>query len=302
MAKAYTSWIIDAPVQRVWEVVRDFNGLPKWNPGIAECEIEDGFPSDLVGCVRSLKLADGSPGRERLLALDDRRHHLMYNFELPPLPLENYIGQIDLKSLSDGGETLAIWQSTYDERPEDQGRFKNILENDVFAAGFRSLSAKLAGEAISTKAALGQVWTPGKIYQTAIIDAPIADAWRVVRGFAGVGEWYSDLLGDIPVFGRKGQVGEQRTFTLGGALQATETLISLSDHGYRLEYSVRHGSSAFLDYEGAVELHPVTMDDTALLIWTLDWRGTDVTPDATLHTVALRHALAILKNRIVADS
>src|SRR5690606_28242645 len=46
MAKAYASTIVDAPVEAVWDIVRDFNGLPDWIPGVATSEIEDGLDSD----------------------------------------------------------------------------------------------------------------------------------------------------------------------------------------------------------------------------------------------------------------
>ncbi|HVL73621.1 MAG TPA: SRPBCC family protein, partial [Beijerinckiaceae bacterium] len=46
MAKAYASAIVDAPVETVWALVRDFNGLPTWHPAIARSEIEDGLDSD----------------------------------------------------------------------------------------------------------------------------------------------------------------------------------------------------------------------------------------------------------------
>jgi hypothetical protein len=73
MAKAYASTIIDAPVEAVWAMARDFNGLPDWNPGVASSEIEDGLDSDVVGCVRSFHLRDGTHVRERLLSLDAPR-------------------------------------------------------------------------------------------------------------------------------------------------------------------------------------------------------------------------------------
>ena len=40
MAKVYSSIVIPAPVSAVWAVVRDFNGLPKWTPFVAESRIE----------------------------------------------------------------------------------------------------------------------------------------------------------------------------------------------------------------------------------------------------------------------
>ena len=59
MARVYISSVIDAPVARVWERVRDFNGLPRWLPLVRESRIENGEPSDRVGCVRDFRLQNG---------------------------------------------------------------------------------------------------------------------------------------------------------------------------------------------------------------------------------------------------
>ncbi|ESR25814.1 hypothetical protein N177_1149 [Lutibaculum baratangense AMV1] len=58
--------VIDAPIDRVWALARDFNGHGDWHPLIAESHVEDGRPSDQVGCVRNFTLADGGHLRERL--------------------------------------------------------------------------------------------------------------------------------------------------------------------------------------------------------------------------------------------
>jgi len=69
MVKIYVSSIVDAPAERVWERVRDFNGLPKWHPIIADSRIEGNHPADKVGCIRNFHTRDGGQIRERLLAL-----------------------------------------------------------------------------------------------------------------------------------------------------------------------------------------------------------------------------------------
>ena len=38
--KVYMSSVIEAPADAVWAHIRDFNGLPKWHPAIAESRIE----------------------------------------------------------------------------------------------------------------------------------------------------------------------------------------------------------------------------------------------------------------------
>ena len=69
MARAYASRIIKAPVEAVWSVVRNFNGLPEWAIGIVDSKIEGGLDADVVGCVRSFHTNDGTHIRERLLML-----------------------------------------------------------------------------------------------------------------------------------------------------------------------------------------------------------------------------------------
>ncbi|MGH8697344.1 MAG: SRPBCC family protein, partial [Burkholderiales bacterium] len=52
------SAIIDAPIERVWAVLRDFNSHAAWHPIIAASAIENGEAPDQVGCVRSFTLKD----------------------------------------------------------------------------------------------------------------------------------------------------------------------------------------------------------------------------------------------------
>ena len=78
MIRVTRSAVIDAPIERVWDVLRDFNSHTAWHPVVAESEIEGGEPSDQVGCVRRFTLRDGNRIREQLLALSDRDHSSTY--------------------------------------------------------------------------------------------------------------------------------------------------------------------------------------------------------------------------------
>ena len=46
MARVYVSSVIEASPERVWERVRDFNGLPRWHALIRESRIENGEQVD----------------------------------------------------------------------------------------------------------------------------------------------------------------------------------------------------------------------------------------------------------------
>ncbi|HYZ22591.1 MAG TPA: SRPBCC family protein, partial [Rhodopila sp.] len=79
MVRIYVSDVIDAPIGRVWALLRDFNGLPTYHPSLfPRSEIEGGKPADAVGCVRSFYAADGGHLREELLSLSDRDHSCAY--------------------------------------------------------------------------------------------------------------------------------------------------------------------------------------------------------------------------------
>lgn len=145
MAKAYASAVIDAPIETVWKVVRDFNGLPGWHPAIASSEIEEGRSGAEIGCVRSFYLKDGAHVREQLLALTDSDYALSYNFVKPAFPVTNYVAGIRLLPITDGNRTFAEWTAVFDEAPEDAGKYVEIISTHVFAAGWSALQAKLAG-------------------------------------------------------------------------------------------------------------------------------------------------------------
>jgi uncharacterized protein YndB with AHSA1/START domain len=143
MAKAYASAIIRAPVGAVWRVVRDFNALPTWFPMIVASEIEDGRAGDCVGCVRSFRTGTGLHVRERLLALDDLEHRVTYNFEKAAFPVENYLATFRLLPVTADGSTFAEWEATFDEAPEDAGKYVAVISNEIFAEGLKALNATL---------------------------------------------------------------------------------------------------------------------------------------------------------------
>ena len=60
MVKVIRSTILPAPVEAVWDILRDFNGHDQWHPIVASSQIERRLDADRVGCVRKFKLQDGA--------------------------------------------------------------------------------------------------------------------------------------------------------------------------------------------------------------------------------------------------
>jgi uncharacterized protein YndB with AHSA1/START domain len=47
------SAVIDAPIDRVWAVLRDFNSQDRWHPAVARSRMENDVGGDVVGGVRA---------------------------------------------------------------------------------------------------------------------------------------------------------------------------------------------------------------------------------------------------------
>jgi uncharacterized protein YndB with AHSA1/START domain len=141
MARAHASSVINAPIEKVWARIRDFNGLANWHPGIAKSTIEGGKPSAQVGCVRVLTLQDGGTIREQLLEMSDLGHHYSYSILEGPLPVANYRATLRLRRISDGNRTFAEWSASFDTAPpEKQAEAEGFISNAVFQGGFDALN------------------------------------------------------------------------------------------------------------------------------------------------------------------
>ena len=143
MIRVTRSAVIDAPIERVWAVLRDFNSHTAWHPVVAESEIEGGEPSDQVGCVRRFTLRDGNRIREQLLALSDRDHVSTYCILDASVPLRRYVATLQLKRVTDGERTFWHWQSTFDAPPGRERELADMVGTGVYEGGFEGLRAYL---------------------------------------------------------------------------------------------------------------------------------------------------------------
>jgi len=144
MPKVVKSTIIDAPVDRVWEVLRDFNGHDRWHPAVATSAIERGQPSDKVGCVRRFKLKDGAELREQLLTLSDLEQIFSYCLLDTPVPLFNYVAHVRLLPVTDGDRTFWSWESRFDTRAGEEAQMTEMVSEQIYQAGFDAIRQHLA--------------------------------------------------------------------------------------------------------------------------------------------------------------
>src|SRR5262245_28279156 len=143
MIRVVRSTVIDAPIERVWAIVRDFNSHAAWHPIVAESAIENGEPSDQVGCVRSFRLQDGNHVREQLLTLSDRDHVSTYCILEASLPMRRYVATVELRPVTDGNRTFWHWQSTFDAPRGRERELADLVGAGVYERGFDGLRAHL---------------------------------------------------------------------------------------------------------------------------------------------------------------
>lgn len=143
LQRVVRSTIIDAPIQRVWEVLRDFNSHDQWHSAVAQSRIEGNERSDQVGCVRNFTLKDGNRIREQLLTLSDREHKSTYCIVEATVPLQRYVATVSLKRVSDGERTFWHWESTF-ATPEGMERaLHDMVAQGVYETGFEDLRRHL---------------------------------------------------------------------------------------------------------------------------------------------------------------
>jgi NADPH:quinone reductase-like Zn-dependent oxidoreductase/uncharacterized protein YndB with AHSA1/START domain len=143
LQRVVRSTIIDAPIERVWAVLRDFNSHEAWHEVVEASRIEGNERSDQVGCVRSFTLRDGNRIREQLLTLSDVEHKSTYCIVEATVPLQRYVATVTLKPVTDGNRTFWHWESTFATPPGMERELRDMVAQGVYEAGFENLRRHL---------------------------------------------------------------------------------------------------------------------------------------------------------------
>lgn len=141
MPRTYRSTVVNADAEAVWATVRDFGGLQAWAPQMPSCVIEDGRPSDAVGCVRHFDGGDGPDIRERLLELSDLDRSYTYNILEGPFPVTNYKATLRVSPVSDG-RAFVEYFATYDCDPGGADGLEKLFGENIFGAALAALNSK----------------------------------------------------------------------------------------------------------------------------------------------------------------
>lgn len=124
MPQCYQSIIVEAPVEKVWETLKDFHDM-SWASGVIEsCKAIGEKQGTEVGSRRVLNDAF----YETLLDCDADIHRILYSIDDGPSPVspdevKNYIGQIQLKPVTLSGSTFVEWSSSWESETDEARDF-----------------------------------------------------------------------------------------------------------------------------------------------------------------------------------
>jgi carbon monoxide dehydrogenase subunit G len=115
MGSTYQSTIVNAPVDKVWERIRNFHDL-SWATNVVEkLEIVGDNKADQVGTKRVLN----GVFHETLQAVNELDHSFQYTIDdapgTPVAEARNYVGKVSLLPITEGGGTFVEWKSSWDD-------------------------------------------------------------------------------------------------------------------------------------------------------------------------------------------
>lgn len=120
MGKTYQTAVINAPVDRVWNKIKNFHDL-SWAPGVVEkCEAVGDKPGDRIGARRILN----GVFHETLVAFSEVDKYFKYSIDDGPAPVskddvKDYIGVVRLIPITENDTCLIEWFSQWEAPKED---------------------------------------------------------------------------------------------------------------------------------------------------------------------------------------
>lgn len=141
---AYQSIDIKAPIDKVWDAVKDFDGLAKWHPVFSGDVIKSGT-NNVPGAIRTLTVKDGPSFDETLLSWDAGKRRYTYDVIDPnPLPIKGYKSTMEVIQLRPG-VTSIVWTSSFQNNSGGKMKDEEVINflNGAYKAGLEPLKASL---------------------------------------------------------------------------------------------------------------------------------------------------------------
>ncbi len=143
MPSCYQSIIVNAPVDTVWDTVKNFHDMSWAANVITQCEAVGEKPGTEAGAKRILNAAF----HETLITCNDQERRVRYSIDEGPSPVSSaevshYIGDLHLIPVTLNNATFVEWGSSWESKSEDAAGFCQ----QIYVALLRELAQKFASE------------------------------------------------------------------------------------------------------------------------------------------------------------
>ena len=131
---------IDLPANAadVWDVVGDFNGLPRWNAGVERSELSNG------GKRRTLFLKVGGTVVEDLLVRNDAARVICYSIVESAVPVSRHKATMTVIERGTGQSTIR-WECEFEPKGIDAATVEGIFST-VFDRGLKQLAERFGAK------------------------------------------------------------------------------------------------------------------------------------------------------------
>lgn len=141
---AYQTVEIKASIWKVWDAVKDFDGLHKWHPMFADDVLKSGA-NDEIGSVRTITVKDGPSFDEELLSFNTLEKQFSYKVIDPaPLPISDYVATVEVNA-GRRGYTMVVWRSSFRNNSDGKMKDEEVIGfiDGAFRAGLDNLKSML---------------------------------------------------------------------------------------------------------------------------------------------------------------
>lgn len=142
---------INAPADKVWNAVKDFDALNTWHPALEKDQIVEGT-NNTVGAVRLLTLKGGGTIKERLLRFNPAKRSFSYEIIEGVIPVSGYKSRLVVSAAGDNVSTVT-WSGRFKRKntganPADNENDKAAVDtiSGVYQGGLDNLKKMLEGK------------------------------------------------------------------------------------------------------------------------------------------------------------
>ncbi|WP_189914904.1 SRPBCC family protein [Kitasatospora xanthocidica] len=142
MAETKVSTVVEAPAERVWELIGSFHGLGDWHPDLPESSLGNELTGNAIGAVRVFEF-DGTVLHETLLGYDEDARSYTYSFPDGTFHLDGYRATLRVTPVTELGASFVEWKATYDAEAAHRKESGDLVRG-VFASGLAALRERFA--------------------------------------------------------------------------------------------------------------------------------------------------------------